>query len=416
MGQGKPTILQIIPNLDTGGAELSTLEIVSALAAAGARALVATEGGRLEADVPLRGGELVRFPAATKSPLRMLHNAVALGRIIREQGIGLVHARSRAPAWSALIAARRAGVPFVTTYHGAYAERGAAKRLYNSVMARGDRVIANSGYTAKLIRDRYGTPDERLRIIHRGVDLGTFDPARIGAERRRVLSAAWGIGPGQRVILQAARLTSWKGQRVLIEAAAVLAKAGRLGDAVVVLAGDDQGRTGYTAELRQRADELGLGDRVRMPGHVPDIAAALAVAHVAVVASTEPEAFGRAAAEAQAMGCPVIATNIGAPAETVIGAGPDGPGEAATGWLVPPGEPEALAAALGAALEMAPDVRLALGARARRHVAARFTVEAMQHATLSVYDELLGTRLAGMPATVEHAGSTNIPAALNRYS
>jgi glycosyltransferase involved in cell wall biosynthesis len=416
VGRDRPTILQIIPNLDTGGAELSTLEIVSALAAAGARALVATEGGRLEAEVAARGGELLRFPAATKSPLRMLQNAAALGRIIRDEGIGLVHARSRAPAWSGLFAARRAGVPFVTTYHGAYAERGAAKRLYNSVMARGDRVIANSAYTAQLIQGRYGTTNDRLRVIHRGVDLQLFDPAGIGAERQRVLAEAWGIGPGQRVILQAARLTSWKGQRVLIEAAAVLAKARRLGDAVLVLAGDDQGRTAYTAELRQRADALGLGDRVRMPGHVADIAAALAVAHVAVVASTEPEAFGRSAAEAQAMGCPVIATNIGAPAETVIAAGSDGPGEAATGWLVPPGDPEALAGALGTALELAPEVRMVLGARARRHVAARFTVEAMQHATLSVYDEVLGTSLAGSAAKVERAGSTNITAAATRYS
>lgn len=393
LSAARATILQIIPRLDTGGAELSTLEITDAVVQAGGRALVATEGGRLAGEVAALGGEMIPFPAGTKNPLRLLANAWALRGIVVRENVSLIHARSRAPAWSAFLAARRAGIPFVTTYHGAYAERGPVKRLYNSVMARADIVIANSGYTASLIRSRYGTAHGRVRVIHRGVDLARLDPAAISVDRIARLRESWGVGSDQRIILQAARLTGWKGQRVLIDAAGVLASGGQLGDAVVVLAGDDQGRAGYRGELVARAAALGIADKVRLPGHVADIAAAFAAAHVAVVASTEPEAFGRAATEAQAMGCPVIATAIGAPPETVLAMATVGP-DAATGWLVPPGDAAALARCLEAALTLEPAARSRLGARARAHVVRSFTLAAMKAATLAVYDELLGTSLA----------------------
>ncbi|MDX2157358.1 MAG: glycosyltransferase family 4 protein [Hyphomicrobiaceae bacterium] len=388
-----PTILQIVPRLDTGGAELSALEINEALVAAGGRSLVLTEGGRMADRVPAAGGELIEFPAGTKNPVRMLLNARALGRLMASEGVDLVHARSRAPAWSTLIAARRSGTPFVTTYHGAYGERDPLKRLYNSVMARADIVIANSRYTADLVRSRYGTPESTIRVIHRGVDMARFDPAAICAGRIARLRAGWGIAADAPVILQAARLTAWKGQRVLIEAVGQLAASGRLGEARVVLAGDDQGRHGYARELAELATRLGIDDRVLLAGHVDDIAAAFAVAQVAVVASTEPEAFGRAAAEAQALACPVIATDIGAPPETVRAMARVGP-DAATGWLVPPGDASALAGAIGAALALSPSERSAMGARARSHIATRFTLSAMRRSTLAVYDQLLGTDLA----------------------
>jgi glycosyltransferase involved in cell wall biosynthesis len=392
LGDRRPTILQIIPRLDTGGAELSTIEITEALVAAGARALVATEGGRMADRITAAGGEIVTMAAGTKNPVRLLANARLLARLARGEGVDLLHARSRAPAWSALIAARRTGLPFVTTYHGAYAEKGRLKRLYNSVMARADRVIANSRYTADLVRTRYGTPEDRIRVIHRGVDMARFDPAAVGPDRVRRLREAWGLGPETPIVLQAARLTGWKGQRILIAAAARLAAGGRLGAAHVVLAGDDQGRTGYAATLRAEAERQGLAERVHLVGHVDDVPAAFATAHVAVVASTEPEAFGRAAAEAQAMGAPVIATDIGAPPETVLAIGRVA-ADAATGWLVPPDDAAALAEALADALSLDPDRRRAMGAVARAHVAGRFTVGAMQQATLAVYDELLGTRI-----------------------
>ena len=306
----RPTILQIIPDLDTGGAERTTVEIAEAIVAAGGRAIVLSEGGRMEGDLAAAGGEFVRFAAATKNPAKLLANAAAIARLIEREGVDLVHARSRAPAWSALAAARRTGRRFVTTYHGAYNESGAAKKLYNSVMARGDLVIANSNFTADLVRARYATPAERIRVIHRGVDGAIFDPGRIAPERVAALRAAWGVRDGERVVLQAARLTSWKGQGVLIEAARLLRDApgdpGR--DTVIVLAGDAQGREDYARGLAQQIEAAGLQQTVRLVGHVSDIPAAFAASYLGVVASTEPEAFGRAAAESQIMRCPVIAT------------------------------------------------------------------------------------------------------------
>ena len=260
-------------------------------------------------------------------------------------------------------------------------------------MVRSDLAIANSHYTAGLIRQRYATPPGRIRVIHRGVDPTLFQRETIAPERLAALRQRWGIGEAARVILQAARLTAWKGQHVLIAAAADLVRAGHLGDAVVILAGDDQGRAGYRQQLEAQIAAAGLGDRVRLVGHVDDIAAAFALAHVAVVASIEPEAFGRTAVEAEALGCPVIATDIGAPRETVLAA-PATPEAAITGWLVPPGDVPTLAASLAAALTLGDTAREAMGARARQHVLAGFTLAAMKRATLAVYDELLGTDLA----------------------
>jgi glycosyltransferase involved in cell wall biosynthesis len=393
MADQTPTILQIVPRLDTGGAELSTLEIVEALVRAGGRALVATEGGRMAERITALGGEIITLPLETKNPLTIIANGQHIARIVRERSVALLHARSRAPAWSTLMAARRTRVPFVTTYHGAYGERGRIKRLYNSVMARGDTVIANSRYTADLIRGRYGALAGSPVVIPRGVDIARFSLANIDAERRARLLRAWSIEPHQRVILHAARLTTWKGQRTLIEAVGRLHAEGRLGDGVLVLAGDAQGRDDYAGGLRQLAGELAISDRVRLVGHVEDIAAAFAVAYVTVVASIEPEAFGRAAAEALAVGCPTITTNIGAPPEIVL-APPEVSREQATGWHVPPRNANALAVTIAEALAMSETERQAMSARAAASIAARFTVAAMQRQTLAVYDGLLGTDLA----------------------
>ena len=215
------TILQAVPRLDTGGSEQAAVEIAEALTRAGASALVATEGGRLATAMTEAGGEIVAAARwRARIPLTMLANARRLAQLIEERGVDLVHARSRAPAWSALIAARRTGRPFVTTYHGAYASPGPFKTFYNSVMARGDRVIANSRYTAGLIAARHHVPKDRIRVIYRGVDLAKFDPSAFAPERGLAGSARRGASSeGQPVVLQAARLTSWKGQRLIIEAA-----------------------------------------------------------------------------------------------------------------------------------------------------------------------------------------------------
>ncbi|MBC8020195.1 MAG: glycosyltransferase family 4 protein [Methyloceanibacter sp.] len=386
------TILQVVPRLDAGGSEQAAVEIAQALTRAGASALVATEGGRMATALTEAGGEIVLLPMASKNPLAMLANARRLARLIEERGVDLVHARSRAPAWSALLAARRTGRPFVTTYHGAYGSPGPLKSAYNSVMARGDRVIANSHYTAGLIASRHHVATERIRTIYRGVDLARFSPETVSEDRLARLRAAWEVRKEQPVVLQAARLTSWKGQSVVIEAARQLRNEDRLGNAVIVMAGDAQGREAYRKELDRLIATSGLAGRVKLVGHCDDMPAAFALAHVAVIASTSAEAFGRTSIEAQAMGCPVIASDIGAVPETILAASR---GEHAyTGWVVPCDDPHPIAARLAEALALSPQDRAAIAARGRRHVASKFTLAEMQRATLAVYDELLGTRLA----------------------
>ena len=396
----RPTILQIIPALDTGGAELSAVEIAQAIVQAGGRALVATTGGRMAKAITTAGGEIIVFPAATKNPALMLANARALAGIIRRENVDLVHARSRAPAWSALWATRMTNRPFVTTYHGAYSERGPLKRAYNSVMAKGSPVIANSAFTAGLIRSRYGTRAENIRVIHRGVDPAAVNPATIAPARLDALRRTLNFAPGQRMILHPARLTRWKGQGVVIEAMARLAARDGPASAITVFAGSDQGRSGYSAELQRLIATHRLGASVRLPGHIDDMPAAFALASVAVIASTEPEAFGRTAIEAQMMGCPVIATRLGAPPETVL-APPDAADDALTGWLIPPGDPASLADTLSAVLALTPDARQALAARARAHAISNFSLRAMKLATLRVYDEVLQSRLADTFRTAE---------------
>ena len=306
-----PTILQIIPELDTGGAEQSVIEVAEAIVKGGGRALVLSQGGRMIPQLTAAGAEWIDFAAATKNPARILWNAQRIIDLVRKQKIDLIQAESRAPAWSALIAARRTRVPFVTSYHGAYGEKNALKKLYNSVMARSDIVIANSKFTAGLVKARYGTPDNRLRVIYRGDDVERFDRAHVSADRIEVLRSQWGLKPNQKILLQAARLTSLKGHAYLIRAIARMRD--RMQDAVLIIAGADQGRSAYKAELEALISELSLRKSVRLAGHVEDMPAAFAAAHVALAVSTVPETFGLVVAEAQAAGCPVIATNIGAP-------------------------------------------------------------------------------------------------------
>jgi glycosyltransferase involved in cell wall biosynthesis len=391
LAMAEVTILQAVPRLETGGSEQAAVEIAEALTRAGASALVATEGGRMATAMREARGEIIALPMASKNPIAILANARRLARLVKERNVSLLHGRSRAPAWSAFIAARRTGRPFVTTYHGAYGSVGPFKNFYNSVMARGDLVIANSRYTADLIAARHHVPLERIRVIYRGVDLAKFSHDEIVQNRLGRLRALWGVSERQPVVLQAARLTRWKGQALVVEAAHQLLRANRLGDAVIVMAGDPQGRGGYQRELEQRIARCGLTERVKLVGHCDDMPAAFALAQVAVIASTSAETFGRTSIEAQAMGCPVIVSDIGAAPETILPAHP-AKGDY-TGWIVPCGDPAAIAERVAEALALSSEQRAAIGARARRRIGAKFSLRNMQQATLAVYDELLDTSL-----------------------
>ncbi len=378
------TILQVIPHLSAGGAERTTIEIAEALKAAGATALVVSAGGRLEGELSRAGGELIKFDnAATKNPLLMYLNAGVIAKIIRTRNVSLVHARSRAPAWSAMWAAQRMKVPFVTTYHGVYNAKSGFKRWYNSIMARGDVVIANSGFTANHVRQQHPSAADRIVTIARGVDVAKFDPDRIASGRKAALAKAWRVSEDDRpaVILLPARMTGWKGHREAIEAAAILSRQ-ETPKWRMIFAGDPQGRSNYMEELRKLISLHSLDDRIAMVGHCDDMPAAFALADIVIAPSNEPEAFGRVAAEAGALGVPVIGSDIGAQGEIVE--------TGRTGFIVPAANPQALAAAMADLLRRGADGRTAMGEAAQARIRERFTTSALQKATLDVYDRLIG--------------------------
>jgi len=377
-------ILQVTPALDAGGVERTTIEVAEALTRAGHEALVASKGGRLEEELRAAGGELVRMDLTTKNPWRIWRNADAIAALARARNVALIHARSRAPAWSAFWAARKLNLPFVTTYHGIYKNDWPGKRTYNSVMAKGDVVIANSNFTRAHVIVEHRVDPDHVVAIPRGVDLDAFNPNTIAQERVDALRAAWRLdAQGGVAFLLPARLTRWKGQAVAIDAAAqILRRAPRA--LTLVIAGDHQGRETYVDELRGLIAAKDIAERVRIVGHVADMPAALMAADVALAPSLEPEAFGRSAAEAQAMGVPVVASEEGGFAETVA------PGE--SGILVPPGDPEALAAAMEEMIELGEAGRRAMGAKGAARARALYSKAALQAATLAVYERLLGVR------------------------
>ena len=381
-----PVVLQVLPALQTGGVERGACDMAAAIMDAGWRAIVASAGGPMTRELERAGALHVAMPLASKNPLVVWRNAARLEEVIRRWNVDIVHARSRAPAWSARWAARRRGVKLVTTFHGTYNAGGALKHRYNAVMTGADRVIAISDFIAEHVRTEYGCPDERIRVIPRGVDIRSFDPDAVSHERVIALARSWRIADGAPVVMLPGRLTRWKGQGVLIDAVARLARK----DIQVVLVGADQGRTAYRAELEQRILRHGLEGIVRIVDHCSDMPAAYMLSDVVVSASTDPEAFGRVVAEAGAMGRPVIVSGHGGAREIVV--------DGVTGWLTPPADVEALAARLGEAIALPAEARQELSRQAIAHVRARFTREAMCAATLDVYAELLAARAAPGPA------------------
>ncbi len=376
------TLLQVIPELDAGGAERTTLEVAAAIKDAGGRALVASRGGRLEDELKGLGGELVRLDMKSKNPLVVASNARRLETLIAAESVDLIHARSRACAWSAWIAARRTSTRFVTTIHGAYSSGGLLKRRYNSVVGKGDRVIANSDWIAARARTEYGVDPARLATIPRGVDLARFDPNAVSRERIRDARRAFGVQSDEtrRILFFPARLTSWKGQHIAVDAMAALAED-EIDRTVLIFAGDDQGRRDYARRLDDRIDAFGLKTSVWRIDHVADMPAALAASDIVLAPSVRPEAFGRIAVEAGAMGKPVIVSDHGGARETVV--------DGETGVRVAPGDPAALAGAIRLLMSLKGPAFTSMGEAGRKRVSERYTTAGLQAATLRVYTDLL---------------------------
>nr|WP_282008087.1 glycosyltransferase family 4 protein [Brevundimonas aveniformis] len=375
-------LLQVVPELNAGGVERTALDVSSAVVAAGGTSLIASAGGRLEPELTAGGGELIRLPVQSKNPLTVAANLFRLNKIIRDRKVSLVHVRSRAPALSAIPAARLAGVAALTTYHGVYNARSAPKRWYNGMMTRGRHVIANSDFTRRHVLDTYGLDPRQVTAVPRGTNLEWFDPQAVTTERLTTARNFLGIGPTERrtVFLLAGRLTRWKGQLLAVEAARLL-KAGGRNDFLLVMVGDDQGRIAYRAEIERAVSAAGLDDSAVVAGHFTDMPAAWLAADVGLVPSLDPEAFGRTAVEPQLMGRPVVVAAHGAPVDTVI--------DDETGWLFRPGDAEDLARRMIQALDAGPERRRAMGRVAMTRARQLYSVEAMLDGTFAVYAQVL---------------------------
>lgn len=372
-------VLQVLPELNAGGVERTTIEIADALIRDGHTAHVASQGGRMQDQLSAMGALHHAAPLKSKSPLKLRTNTKFLIDLIKAEKIDIIHARSRAPAWAAAAAAKACDIPFITTYHGIYNAKSRLKRRYNAVMTKGDVVIANSNFTNDHIIAEHGTDPSRLVVIPRGVDMALFDPKTVSTADINTCRKNWGVNTDNPVLLLPGRLTRWKGQLLAITALADLHKNGQI--CHLVLLGDAQGREHYVEEIKAHAKTCGVENHVIIAEHSNDMPTAFASADCVISASTDPEAFGRVSAEAQAMGAFIIASAHGGSLETVEhGAG---------GLLFTPSDADNLSQALQSALSLlSTETRAARTKRqkqARARIQGNFSAHALQQATLAVY-------------------------------
>lgn len=381
----KPVILQVLPRMESGGVERGTIEITQAISQAGMTPLIASAGGALLPHIRHAGGEHITLPLDRKNPFVIRSNAWRLYLLIKSRGVNIVHARSRAPAWSAYYAAQWAGVHFMSTFHGIYGTETALKKRYNSVMTKGKCIIAVSNYVKEHILANYHVDADNIRVIPRGVDFNLFDEAKVVPDRLQQLTRGWGLYDNfAPVIFAPGRLSRIKGFHVLIEALAKLPSVPFL----CIIAGSDQGHEGYRRELQELVLKHGLEGKVRIEPNTQFMTEAYTLANIVVIPSIKPESFGRVAIEAQAMGNLVIASDHGGVRETII------PNE--TGYLVPPNNAEMLAEAIRFALGRDERVIEAMSDFARQHVRTHYDTNRMKAATIDVYRELLATPSEGV--------------------
>ncbi len=374
----KPVVLQVLPEMNHGGVEMGTVEIASGCQEKGITNFVASAGGRMVYDLQKIKVKHFELPLKTKNIFKMYLNSRRLAKIIKENGINIVHARSRAPAWSAYWAAQKTGAVFLTTYHGTYGLGWfGIKKLYNRVMTYGKLVIAISEHIKKHIMSEYKVPEDKIRLIHRCVNLDNFNPEKVTQERIIKAVADFNIPEDRPVISLIGRVTPWKGQALLLEALSKI----RNQDFCCLIVGSDQGRTAYSDKLKELVKTYHLEDKVQFIDHSFDIPALLMISDVVLSTALEPEAFGRAAIEGQAMGKIVIASNIGGSLENTI--------DGVTGRLFKSGDADDLAACITWALNLPEKERAKIGAAAIKNVKEHFTKQIMCDKTVAVYQELM---------------------------
>ncbi|MDQ6703073.1 MAG: glycosyltransferase [Pseudomonadota bacterium] len=376
------TVLQLVPNLEVNPTARAAIEIAAALGAADARALVACAGGRMMGELQAKGGVFVPFPSRTKNPLAMALNVRRLARLIAAESADIVHVRSRALAWVAFGATRLTKTPFVTTFPSVYQGSNPIARRYNSALARGDAVLADSNFTAALIAKLHSPAAGKIRVVRHGLDCQVFTPDAVAPARVQAARRHWKVVPHERIVLLAAQTSPGSGHKILIEAAGLLSRSGLAG-VKFILASDRDENSALDRGIDRAIATEGLQGNMYRTGHC-DMPAALLAASIVVVPATEARAFGDAAVQAQAMGTPVIAANLGAAPETVL-APPMVEESSRTGFLVPPGNAAALALAIARVLSLGAAACCKLSLRAKKHVETCFSAEHMCAETLKAY-------------------------------
>ena len=371
------SVLQVLPHLNSGGLVSGAIEVSEALQKSGMRSFVASEGGRREREIIRTGGKVFNFSLGSKNPLIIFLNIYKLSRIIKKYKINIIHARSRAPAWSAYFAAKKMGIPYVATFHGTYSIQNNLKKKYNSIMVKADKVIAISSFINKHILSNYKVDQEKIVTVHRGINIEKYDYLKVSNERLIAFSKKFNIPEDSFVILLPGRITRWKGHILLIEAISKLQRS----DIICLFVGDLQGRNKYFAELNKTIDKFKLKNNFRIISNQSDMAVIYKLSDVVVSASLEPEAFGRVVAEAQAMGRPTVAVNHGGGPEIII--------DGVTGWLFRPGDANDLAEKINKALNLNIDDRKKMSVKAIERAKLNFNNEMMCAKKLNIYAELV---------------------------
>jgi glycosyltransferase involved in cell wall biosynthesis len=377
-------VLQVIPKLGYGGAETGCYDIAHYLPENNCVSFIVTSGGELLKFVDKKKVKIIRLPVHSKNPLLMFINFIALVGIILFNNISIVHARSRAPAWSCWLATKITGRKFVTTFHGTYNFNNSIKKFYNSVMVRSNLIVAGSNFIFSHIKQnylKYLDDKKKLLVIFRGINVDYFDPTtKVYSDEKKLLTK-WEIDKNKKIVLLPGRLTSWKGQEVFIEAINLVNIELGYEAFYAVILGSDQGRDLYKKKLIRLSEQYRMTKQMRFINHCSDMALAYKISDIVVSASIEPEAFGRVAVEAQSMEKPIIASNIGGSNETVI--------DKKTGFLFESGNAKSLSEKILKLVTMDESTLRSIGIEGRKNIIQKFNVEKMCFSTYSEYKRIL---------------------------
>ena len=377
-------VLQVIPKLGYGGAETGCYDIAHYLPENNCESFIVTSGGELTKFIDKKKVKLIRLPVHSKNPILILLNTIILIGIILFYNISIIHARSRAPAWSCLVASKLTGRKFVTTFHGTYNFSGKLKKFYNSVMVRSDLIIAGSNFIFSHIKENYASLidiKKKLLVIFRGINVDYFDPSTTIEVEEKKLLEKWEIFENKKIILMPGRLTSWKGQELFIEAVNLVNIELGYEAFYAVILGNDQGRDLYKKKLVKLCEKYNISKQIKFVDHCKDMALAYKISDIVISASIEPEAFGRVSVEAQSMQKLIIASNIGGSNETII--------DEKTGLLFEAGDPKSLCKKIIRALTMDESRLKTIGIEGRKNIIKKFNVEKMCFSTYSEYKRLL---------------------------